>query len=33
MILNLGIHKYIVILSQYRRDEKCLPKLTQVINR
>ena len=33
MILNLDIHKYPVMLVQYRNDEKSLPKLTQVINR
>ena len=33
MILNLDIHKYQVMLAQFRRDEKFPPKLTQVINR
>ena len=33
MILNLDIHKYPVMLTKNRSDEKFLPKLTQVINR
>ena len=33
MILNLDIHKYQVMLVQYRRGGKFSPKLKQVINR
>lgn len=33
MSLNLNIHKFSIILAEYRRGEKFSPQLKQVINR